>query len=108
MSVVYAWMIDHNAAPVSKAYCPSHMVDYNQFTYYYAYGNTPAEDLLKHVHFKGVREPTILSLSRGNIRSCFYTTFIFIFLNLFDFTAATAADTPALSARAGWKKEKKE
>ena len=30
--------------------------------------------------------------------------FIIIFFN---FTAATAADRPALSARAGWKKEKK-
>ena len=59
--------------PVSKAYCPSRMVDYDQFIYYYAYGNTPAEDLLEHVHFEDVREPTILSLGCGDIRSCFYT-----------------------------------
>ena len=35
----------------------------------------------------------------------FIYSFIY-FIYLFDFTAAIAADRPALSARAGWKKEK--
>ena len=33
---------------------------------------------------------------------------ICLFFIYFDFTAAIAADRPALSARAGWKKEKNE
>lgn len=44
---------------------------YGDFKYYYAYGNTPAEDFLRSCG--GVREPTVLSLGCGDIRSCFYT-----------------------------------
>ena len=32
-------------------------------------------------------------------------TEIYLFINFFDFTAATAADRPALSTTAGWRKE---
>ena len=39
---------------------------------------------------------------------CIIYLYIYIYIYLFDFTAATAADRPALSARAGWKKEKKD
>ena len=44
---------------------------YGDFKYYYAYGNTPAEDFLQSCG--GVREPLVLSLGCGDIRSCFYT-----------------------------------
>ena len=39
--------------------------------YYYAYGNTPAEDLLETVVES--KEPVVLLLGCGDIRSCFYT-----------------------------------
>ena len=39
--------------------------------YYYAYGNTPAEDLLETV--VETKEPAVLLLGCGDIRSCFYT-----------------------------------
>ena len=45
---------------------------YSDFRHYYAYGNTPAEDLLRHVQ-PGVRVPNILLLGCGDLRSCFYT-----------------------------------
>ncbi len=41
------------------------------FRYYYAYGNTAAEDFLENC--TGVKEPQILSLGCGDIRSYFYT-----------------------------------
>ena len=41
------------------------------FRYYYAYGNTAAEDFLQNC--TNVKEPKILSLGCGDIRSCFYT-----------------------------------
>ena len=41
------------------------------FRFYYAYGNTAAEDLLQHT--TGVKNPAILLLGCGDIRSCFYT-----------------------------------
>jgi 2-polyprenyl-3-methyl-5-hydroxy-6-metoxy-1,4-benzoquinol methylase len=44
---------------------------YGDFKFYYAYGNTPAEDLLQSC--AGERKPSILSLGCGDIRSCFYT-----------------------------------
>lgn len=39
--------------------------------FYYACGNTPAEDLLQCC--VGVAEPSVLLLGSGDIRSCFYT-----------------------------------
>ena len=62
-----------DTASTQKPYLSSRFIDYSQFTYYYAYGNTPAEDLLEHVHVEDEKEPTILSLGCGDIRSCFYT-----------------------------------
>ena len=44
---------------------------YGNFRFYYAYGNTPAEDFLDGI--TEVKEPTILSLGCGDLRSCFYT-----------------------------------
>ena len=41
------------------------------FRYYYAYGNTAAEDFLENC--LGIKEPQVLSLGCGDIRSCFYT-----------------------------------
>jgi hypothetical protein len=41
------------------------------FRYYYAFGNTPAEDLLQHT--MGNKNPAVLLLGCGDIRSCFYT-----------------------------------
>ena len=62
-----------DTASTQKPYLSSRFIDYSQFTFYYAYGNTPAEDLLEHVHAENEKEPTILSLGCGDIRSCFYT-----------------------------------
>ena len=45
---------------------------YRDFRHYYAYGNTPAEDLLRNVQ-PGVKIPSILLLGCGDLRSCFYT-----------------------------------
>lgn len=47
--------------------------DYGQFNFYYPYGNTPAEDFLENVSPYSVKEPNILILGCGDIRSCFYT-----------------------------------
>ena len=59
---------------VSKTYPPNlRMVDYGQFSYYYAYGNRPAEDLLEYVHPEDEKAPTILSLGCGDPRSFLYT-----------------------------------
>ena len=46
-------------------------VHYGNFCYYYAYGNTPAEDFLQNAN--GLKEPDILLLGCGDLRSCFYT-----------------------------------
>ena len=47
--------------------------DYGEFNFYYPYGNTPAEDFLENVSPHSVKEPDILVLGCGDIRSCFYT-----------------------------------
>ena len=44
---------------------------YGNFRFYYAYGNSPAEDFLDSI--TEIKEPTILSLGCGDLRSCFYT-----------------------------------
>lgn len=44
---------------------------YYGFNFYYACGNTQAEDFLQCC--AGVKKPSILSLGSGDIRSCFYT-----------------------------------
>ena len=44
---------------------------YGDFRFYYAYGNTPPEDFLDSI--TEVKEPTILSLGCGDLRSCYYT-----------------------------------
>ena len=62
-----------DVAPATYPYLSSRFIDYKSLTYYYAYGNTPAEDLLGHVNSENEKEPTILSLGCGDIRSCFYT-----------------------------------
>ena len=49
----------------------SQYVYYGDFRYYYGYGNTPAEDFLENV--SNTKEPAILVLGCGEIRSCFYT-----------------------------------
>lgn len=41
------------------------------FRFYYAFGNTPAEDFLEN--YIGVDVPEVLLLGCGDIRSCFYT-----------------------------------
>ena len=57
----------HKLFPVSR------YLDYGDDRFYYPYGNTPAEDFLENVHPKLVKEPDILVLGCGDIRSCFYT-----------------------------------
>ena len=45
-----------------------------QFRYYYAYGNTPAQDFLEYASSDlESREPSVLVLGCGDIRSCFHT-----------------------------------
>lgn len=46
-------------------------IHFGDFRYYYAYGNTPPDDLLQNAH--GAEEPNILLLGCGDLRSCFYT-----------------------------------
>ncbi|XP_065916565.1 uncharacterized protein [Dysidea avara] len=57
---------------LSKCFPVTRLIDYNNFNYYYAYGNTLPEDFLQSVT-TDVSEPAILSLGCGDIRSCFYT-----------------------------------
>lgn len=56
---------------------------YDDFKFYYAYGNTPAEDFLQNC--TGIKKPSILSLGCGDIRSYFYT-----FWKNFDFSISSA------------------
>ena len=53
----------------------SRFIHYGHFRFYYAFGNTQAEDFLQGVPDSDSRDkrPTILSLGCGDIRSCFYT-----------------------------------
>ena len=46
-------------------------IHFGDFRYYYAYGNTPPDDLLQNAH--GTEVPNILLLGCGDLRSCFYT-----------------------------------
>lgn len=55
----------------AKLFPVSRYIDYNDFRFYYAYGNTQAEDFLASV--AGVRIPSILLLGCGDIRSCLHT-----------------------------------
>ena len=48
---------------------------YEDFTFYYPFGNTPAEDFLQSVSLADCREPTVLSLGCGDIRSPMFTIF---------------------------------
>jgi len=43
----------------------------HEHRHYYGYGNTPAEDFLENV--SNTKEPAILVLGCGDLRSCFYT-----------------------------------
>ena len=53
----------------------SRFIHYGHFRFYYAFGNTQAEDFLQGVPHSDSRDkrPTILCLGCGDIRSCFYT-----------------------------------
>ena len=48
---------------------------YEDFTFYYPFGNSPAEDFLQSVSLADCREPTVLSLGCGDIRSPMFTIF---------------------------------
>ena len=48
---------------------------YEEFTYYYPFGNSPAEDFLQSVSLADCREPTVLSLGCGDMRSPMFTIF---------------------------------
>ena len=58
-------------------FTPSRFVHYGiddgNFRYYYAYGNTQPEDLLKHIHRDDIVLPNVLLLGCGDLRSCLYT-----------------------------------
>ena len=56
---------------VKQPFPVARFVDYSNFHYYYAYGNTPAEDFLRSLN--KLEEPNILLLGCGDLRSCFYT-----------------------------------
>ena len=57
--------------PCPKHFTASRFIYSGEFRHYYAYGNTPAEDLLEHVANES--DPSVLLLGCGDIRSCFYT-----------------------------------
>ena len=46
---------------------------YEDFTFYYPFGNSPAEDFLRSVSVADSREPTVLSLGCGDMRSPMFT-----------------------------------
>ena len=48
---------------------------YEDFTYYYPFSNSPAEDFLQSVSLADCREPTVLSLGCGDMRSPMFTIF---------------------------------
>ena len=48
---------------------------YEDFTFYYPFGNSPAEDFLQSVSMAYCREPTVLSLGCGDMRSPVFTIF---------------------------------
>ena len=54
--------------PLSRAF-------YEDFTFYYPFGNSPAEDFLQSVSLADCREPTVLSLGCGDMRSPMFTIF---------------------------------
>ena len=47
--------------------------DYDHSRHFYAYGNTPPEDFLQSVSVADSREPTVLSLGCGDMRSPMFT-----------------------------------
>ena len=59
-------MSDSNYFPGSR------FTDFNKCSFYYAYGNTPPQDLLQSVT-ADVSEPEVLLLGCGDMRSCLYT-----------------------------------
>ena len=59
------------AMAAKKPFPVSRFTYYGDFRYYYAYGNTPAEDFLRNTTV--LKEPNILLLGCGDMRSCFYT-----------------------------------
>ena len=58
-------------SPICEPFPIARFIHYGDFRYYYAYGNTRAEDFLQNAH--GLKEPNILLLGCGDLRSCFYT-----------------------------------
>ena len=48
---------------------------YGNCTFYYPFGNTPAEDFLQSVSLADCRDPTVLSLGCGDMRSPMFTIF---------------------------------
>ena len=61
-----------DAAPTDlKPFPMRRFIYYGDFRYYYAYGNTPAEDFLENI--TEIKSPTVLLLGCGDLRSCFYT-----------------------------------
>ena len=47
--------------------------DYDHFRHFYAFGNTPPEDFLQSVLVTDCRDPTVLSLGCGDMRSPMFT-----------------------------------
>ena len=64
--------LDHSIMNDSSYFPVSRFTDYNRCNYYYAYGNTPPEDLLQSIT-ADVSEPEVLLLGCGDMRSCLYT-----------------------------------
>lgn len=57
--------IEDTVYPLSRYWCSG------DFRFYYAYGNTPAQDFLQNCSH--TKHPAILVLGCGDIRSCFYS-----------------------------------
>lgn len=63
--------MESDTPAVSKPFPVHRYIHFDDFRYYYAYGNMRPENYLQNAH--GLKEPDILLLGCGDLRSCFYT-----------------------------------
>ena len=66
VSQSYCIIMEQRVFPLSREF-------YEDFTFYYPFGNSPAEDFLRSVSVADSREPTVLSLGCGDMRSPMFT-----------------------------------
>ena len=63
--------MDSCTADHPRPFPVSRYVYYDDYRFYYGYGNTPPDDYLENA--SGITEPSILLLGCGDLRSCLYT-----------------------------------